>query len=123
MVLYTGKKPYRYSADIFDLFEDKDLARRIMFKPFSLIEVWKNSDEEMKQRLSGVLELVLKHVKEPEFIKLVQELGPVWRKVETIMGIAKVARRMLAGGMELSVIAKMTGLSFEVIKKLSLNPL
>ena len=86
MVLYTGKKPYTHSTDIFDLFEDKELARQLMFKPFSLIEVWKNSDEKMKQRLSGVLELVFKYVKEPEFIKSVQEIGPLWRKIETISG-------------------------------------
>ena len=37
------------------------------------------------------------------------------------MGIAKVARQMLVGGIELSLIAKMTRLSFQAIKELSLN--
>ena len=66
----------------------------------------------------------LRLLKEKNRLKDGEERGEARGKAEgEAVGIVNVARRMLAGGIELSVIVKMTGLSLEEIKKLSLNPL
>ena len=60
--LYAGKqKPYPYSTDIYDYFEDAELARQEMFKPFKLIDLTSKSQEELlKDGDLGLVEVLLK---------------------------------------------------------------
>src|SRR5260363_241928 len=59
--IYHGKiSPYPNSADIFDHFEDPDLARALVFKPFSLVDLTTMTEEAIKQReeFAGGIETV-----------------------------------------------------------------
>ena len=50
LCLYNGNKsPYPHSTDVFDCFENIELAKELMFKPFKLIDLSVLSDEEIEQ--------------------------------------------------------------------------
>ena len=76
LVFYTGSHPYNYSTDLFDLFDDpNDLARKVFLSPFTLVEVNKLKDEELKQQpYSGWMSLMYKHIATREFIFHFEEI-------------------------------------------------
>ena len=52
LIYYQGKwSPYPYSLDVFDLFEDKELARRYLLEPL-LIDLKQLPDEELERHRS-----------------------------------------------------------------------
>ena len=56
LCLYHGEaSPYPHSTDIYDRFQDPDLAKTWMFKPFQVIDLTTRSLEEMKQDGSAAL--------------------------------------------------------------------
>ena len=61
--LYNGKRsPYPYSTDVFDCFENVELAKEMMFKPFKLIDLSVLSDKEIEQHgIAALFEMLLKH--------------------------------------------------------------
>ena len=61
--LYSGKRsPYPYSTDVFDCFENVELAKEMMFKPFKLIDLSVLSDKEIEQHgIAALFEMLLKH--------------------------------------------------------------
>ena len=64
LILYTGSKPYRYSTNIFDLFEsDKKYAKEIYTRPYDLIDLSQVPDETLRSyRRFGAAALVTKHI-------------------------------------------------------------
>src|SRR3989338_684642 len=65
MILYTGKRPYNHTVDLFDLFskEDRTIAKKTLFSPYHLIDLTQVSDEELKKELwYGTAARVLKHI-------------------------------------------------------------
>lgn len=84
IVLYTGEKPYRYSMDLFDLFEDhKELARDTWIRAFHLVDLTQVSDEELKKySWFGTMALMLKHVHDPDILPLFKSQLQILRKIE-----------------------------------------
>lgn len=76
MCLYHGKKsPYPYSTDIMDCFESVQLAQKLMFKPFHLIDLTIMTDEEIeKHGLSSLMEVLFKHYRAKNFFQTYQRL-------------------------------------------------
>jgi predicted transposase/invertase (TIGR01784 family) len=70
LVFYSGWRPYNYSTDLFDLFEEnKGLAMDTLYKPFKLLDLSKISDEELRNYIDrGVILRVMKHVYEKNFL-------------------------------------------------------
>ena len=64
MVFYNGDKPYPYSTDLFDLFgEQQPLAKDVLFRPFTLIDLTQISDDVLKKmQWVGIMGLVQKHI-------------------------------------------------------------
>ena len=81
LVLYTGKKPYTHTLDLFDLFpeQERDLAKQTLFSPYHLVDLTQNSDEELREFIwYGTLARILKHIHAanflPHFKEIIQEL-------------------------------------------------
>ena len=51
MIFYSGAKPYNYSTDLFDLFENRELASEIFWQPCQLIDISKISDNQLNNLL------------------------------------------------------------------------
>lgn len=77
-ILYTGEQPYRYSTNLFDLFEDnKEQMQTWMTGPIQLIDVCRLSDETIKKhRLFGLTEFIFKHRFTMAFKEMLQHLFP-----------------------------------------------
>ncbi|MDO8953439.1 MAG: Rpn family recombination-promoting nuclease/putative transposase [Gammaproteobacteria bacterium] len=77
LLFYHGKiKPYPYSIDIHDCFEEATLARELMFKPLHLIDITAISDDEIKtHKTVALLEMVQKHIFERNIINLAHEIA------------------------------------------------
>ena len=75
VIVYTGKAPYPYSTDIFDLFAQKDLAKKILYQPFQLISVNECSKKTIQsQRLARIVLRLLGCKDAPEIIPTLVEL-------------------------------------------------
>jgi predicted transposase/invertase (TIGR01784 family) len=76
VVLYHGKtSPYPYSTEIWDCFENPELAKQWALKPFQLIDLTVMSDEEIQQHhLFSAMETVFKHAREREVLDWVEKL-------------------------------------------------
>ncbi len=85
LLYYHGKKtPYPEPTDFFDLFINKDLAREFFLRPLRVIDTNKFSDEEIKtHKLSGLLELVQKHIYDRDFLLLTNQLKELILKIAT----------------------------------------
>ena len=88
MVFATTRDAYKGPSDIVELFgEQKTLARKIMFKPFQLIEVNNIPEEALRKHLfAGTLAYTMKHIYDkdilkalkpwmPQFIEMVEKTG------------------------------------------------
>ena len=75
LLLYSGKKsPYPYSLDLYDCFEDPDLAREWMFKPLDIIDLSVLSEEVLSQHgQADMLEILLKYGQESSIIAQLKE--------------------------------------------------
>lgn len=63
MIFYSGAKPYNYSTDLLDLFERRELAAEILWRPYKLIDLSKVTAEQIDQLLwYGALAEVMKYV-------------------------------------------------------------
>lgn len=62
LCIYAGtESPYPYSQDIYDCFEDVELARNSMFKPYKLLDLTALTQEELlKDGSLGLVEILLK---------------------------------------------------------------
>ena len=75
LLVYNGQKsPYPYTLNIFDLFNDLELAKKTFSKPAHLIDLTTMSDEKIKKHnLVGLLEFAQKHVRDRKFLKQATE--------------------------------------------------
>ena len=74
-VLYNGKSKYTASKNLFDLFEQPELARMFFDKGYNLVDVTACKDEDLKKSKklwAAVMELSLKHVFEHDLNILAQ---------------------------------------------------
>lgn len=88
LVLYTGEQEWNAPREIFDLFGDqKELMRDIFMKPYSLIEVRKEKDEDLRHRLwSGMVEFALKHQRSSDFEKFLEIFLPWVNEIDNQEG-------------------------------------
>lgn len=84
MVLYTGKRPYNYSLDLSNLFENqKSLARALYKSPYHLIDLSHVSDEELdRYGWVRVAALFLKHIHDEDMIPFLKGVMGELRKLE-----------------------------------------
>ena len=88
-VIHNGKKPYPYETDIFELFEDPNLAREIFLKPFHLIDLPAIPDDDLKKSpLFGMLSLYLKHAYTRDVIGFIKQVADILKQVELSNEIA-----------------------------------
>ena len=75
LVLYSGKKtPYPYSLDIYDCFQEADMARAMMFKPLELVDLGQAHEEELVTHGSAdMLELLLRQGREGTFLEWIDK--------------------------------------------------
>ncbi|OYK86275.1 hypothetical protein CbuQ229_06320 [Coxiella burnetii] len=73
-----------FSTDLFTLFgEEEPLAREVLLKPFTLVDVTQMADENLKMmRWAGIMELVQKHIFARDFISFLKELLPLLKRLE-----------------------------------------
>lgn len=106
LVLYTGKKPYPYSMDFFDLFssEEKMLAKETLHAPYPLIDLSQAPDEELRKYLwFGSMALLLKHIHDPDilpffksfldFLKTLEKQGET-RYIYTVISYMAIAGKI-----------------------------
>ena len=78
MIYYTGSSPYNASTSIFDLFDDKELARTTLLSPIQLIDLNKIDDKELRNQVYvHIMLLAHKYAagkREMEFLDLVRKI-------------------------------------------------
>lgn len=83
LVFYHGQDPYRHTNDLFELFAEPDLARKIVFQPFELIDVGRIPDAELREHVwSGVMELTLKYIFARDIMPVIEDLMGSLRRFE-----------------------------------------
>ena len=73
--LYHGKEsPYPHSTDIFDYFGDPELARAVMFKPFTLVDLTTMPVEEILHHgMAAPMELFFKEYRSKNFLQALKQ--------------------------------------------------
>jgi predicted transposase/invertase (TIGR01784 family) len=76
LLLYHGiQSPYPYSTEIWECFEQPELAKQWALKPFQLIDLTVMSDEEINHHgLASMMELLLKHAREEQVLFWVKKM-------------------------------------------------
>lgn len=76
LVLYHGiQSPYPYSTEIWDCFEQPELAKQWTLQPFQLIDLTVMSDEDINRHgLASMMELLLKHAREEQVLGWVKKM-------------------------------------------------
>ena len=85
-MLYANQSPWTAPIDIYKLFGNAEsIAREVMFKPFTLIDVNRLSDDDLKaQKLSGLFLYALKYRKHKEIAKFFDTLLPWLNEVDQL---------------------------------------
>jgi len=75
LVLYSGKQtPYPCSLDIYDCFQEVDMAREMMFKPLQLVDLGQESEAELATHgKADMLERLLKQSQQETFINWIEK--------------------------------------------------
>ena len=81
---YNGKKgPYPYAQSIFDYFQEKELARKLLASPCPIINAHQISDQELaSHQKTNVLELFMKYGDNPELLEWLEVHEDIARKLE-----------------------------------------
>jgi hypothetical protein len=75
-VFYNGKKPYTPPENLWDLFHDKELSKKIFVEGYKLINLQKISDEEIKKKKwAGTMAFFMKHIYERNLLKRWEEIA------------------------------------------------
>jgi hypothetical protein len=83
-VIHNGEKPYCYTTDIFEMFQDPTLAREIFLKPFHLIDLPIIEDNDLKKSpLFGMVSLYLKHAYTRDVIGFIKRVADILKQVES----------------------------------------
>jgi recombination-promoting nuclease RpnB len=88
MVVYHGLQPWHYSKDICDLVDaPKEWVDAYFLKPFTLIDLNKIEDKELKQRAwVGVMELTLKHIFSKDMLPYIKDIVQLLKHLEKADG-------------------------------------
>jgi len=83
--LYHGiESPYPHPLDVYQCFGIPDLAKQVVFKPFTLLDLTVLSDDELaKDGLAFLMEMLLKHSRTRNFLTILKQ------RREAIKGILK----------------------------------
>lgn len=120
-VIYHGKKPYCYTTDIFEMFQDSDLAREIFLKPFHLVDLTSIPDEDLKKRpLLGIMEMLLKYAHARDTLAFIRSIADLLQKVESMNQLDIIE----AGAYYLFATTKDGTSRYEIVRELKnhLNP-
>ncbi len=84
LILYTGKKSYNHSTNIYDLFgNQKKLAQNIYTKPYDLVDLTTVSDETLKAyEWFGVAGMITKHIHDPDILPILRNMVEFLNKLE-----------------------------------------
>ena len=78
LIIYNGTKSYNVPRNLWDLFNNKILAKKFWTEDYKLVNVHNIPDEEFKTRIwSGILEFFLKHIHERQLLKRWQEISDI----------------------------------------------
>jgi predicted transposase/invertase (TIGR01784 family) len=84
-IIYNGKKKYNVPRNIWDLFNNPDLAKKLWTDDYSLINVHEIPDAELKEKIwSGILLFFLKHIHERQLLKSWQEISDILPKLAEV---------------------------------------
>ena len=85
LILYNGTRPYNAARNLWDLFDDKSLAKQFWVEDYQLVNVHDIPDEQLKKRVwSGILEFFLKHIHEREMLKRWQEIADILPEIAKV---------------------------------------
>ncbi|OZG32046.1 transposase [Rickettsia endosymbiont of Culicoides newsteadi] len=74
LVIYNGKEVYTAPRNLWSLFTDAVIAKKVMTEDYQLVDLQSMSDDEiMKKKHIGMLEYMLKHIHQRDIIKLWEE--------------------------------------------------
>lgn len=85
MIFYSGTKFYNYSMDVFDLFENRELALEILWQPCQLIDISKIQDDQFKQIVwYGTLAKIMKdiHKYKKNIVLLLEQVVEQLRQID-----------------------------------------
>lgn len=72
--LYHGlESPYPHHVDVYQCFDRPDLAKQIVFKPFTLIDLTVLSDDELAAGPAYLMEMLLKHARAKNFLTVLKK--------------------------------------------------
>lgn len=75
IVVYASDKPYNAPRSFWELFEDSKTAKALMSDEYLLVDLQKQSDDEIEQKKHlGMMEYMLKHIKARDILNLWQTL-------------------------------------------------
>ncbi|MGX6960488.1 MAG: Rpn family recombination-promoting nuclease/putative transposase [Rickettsia endosymbiont of Pentastiridius leporinus] len=75
IVVYANDNPYNAPRSFWELFEDSNTAKEMMGDKYLLVDLQKQSDDEIKQKKHlGMMEYMLKHIKARDILNLWQSL-------------------------------------------------
>lgn len=71
LVIYNGKQVYNAPRNLWDLFTNSVMAKKLMMEDYQLVDLQAMSDNEIvKKKHIGMLEYILKHIHERDMIQL-----------------------------------------------------
>ncbi|HJD67302.1 MAG TPA: Rpn family recombination-promoting nuclease/putative transposase [Rickettsia endosymbiont of Bembidion lapponicum] len=71
LVIYNGKQVYNAPRNLWDLFTNSVMAKKLMMEDYQLVDLQAMSDNEIvKKKHLGMLEYILKHIYERDMIQL-----------------------------------------------------
>lgn len=71
LVIYNGNKVYNAPKNLWNLFTDSVTAKKLMTADYQLVDLQSMSDNEIiKKKHIGMLEYILKHIRQRDIIKL-----------------------------------------------------
>ncbi|MBX9741928.1 MAG: Rpn family recombination-promoting nuclease/putative transposase [Chthoniobacterales bacterium] len=84
-VIHNGEKPYCYTTDIFEMFQDPTIAREIFLKPFTLIDLPSIPDDDLKKKpLVGMLEMHLKYAGARDTLGFIKKIVDLLHQLESM---------------------------------------
>jgi len=96
MVFYNGKQKYNSPRNLWELFEDRDLAKAAWTGDYQLINVHEIPDEEFKKRpWSGMMEILMKHIRDSDLLQKWTEMSEFLPEyAESVGGVGYIISMM-----------------------------
>ena len=75
LCLYHGdKSPYPYSNDVYDCFDNPELAREVSLRPFKLVDLTIMDDEQLQSHgIAALFEMLIKHHGDKQIHRLIKK--------------------------------------------------